>query len=622
MTELIDRLSGTLDWIVRLPLLGDRELGHLLGVHERDAHRLRLDLERRGWVESIVPRVEGLEERRLAVLRVEAISPLAEALSIGTDGVARLLPVRRRDTLGRLATLQVSAWMNRFAADLASTHGLPAVIADARSLPLAGRPSERWWLPGTSAYLCLRSGRQYAPSLLAWDRGAAPNQHRRRQVPSWYEARARLAAIWQGSGLPPLLVVAAGNEALDFWEHALLQAGERSEGRPLDVLLTTAHQVVERGPTGAIWREPGSSSPGLLVERIGWGEPPPIPNPRLHRDIANVEVPRSAPTLRAWASSAATDPDTAPRDRIAAIGICIDRQQRKLIEWIGRHPLLSVSDLVALVNEPAVTLGSRLEELVRYGVIRAAPLDRRSEPRGRVPEQGYLLTELGLLLLAAEAGVTTATFRRFGGMTVSDDDEPTGASRSLRHHDHTLGVNRFFARLALDARRAGWQLTVWSNEAESTRRFSSADGRVSWIRPDGSGVLASGMRAVPFLLEYDRGTLDAGDYAKKLDAYVRYFGAREWTRDFAVEPTLLFVCADNRAEARVRRAVAGASRMPTVLTTTEWRLEPSTGDRTGAFGAVWLQATAERGHLSGWPISDSDRVSPADCKPRRDGTSG
>ena len=44
----------------------------------------------------------------------------------------------------------------------------------------------------------------------------------------------------------------------------------------------------------------------------------------------------------------------------------------------------------------------------------------------------------------------------------------------------------------------------------------------AWIRPDGSGVIAVSGRRAPFLLEYDRGTLDSGDFAAKFGGYRRY----------------------------------------------------------------------------------------------------
>jgi len=147
-------------------------------------------------------------------------------------------------------------------------------------------------------------------------------------------------------------------------------------------------------------------------------------------------------------------------------------------------------------------------------------------------------------------------------------------------------VNRVAARLARAARAAGWRLAQWRNEAESTHRFVTEDGRIAWIRPDASGVLARGADARCFLLEYDRGTLDSGDYRAKLEGYRRYYAAREWEDHFPCEPALFFVCSDHRAEHRVRRAVDGWAGEAEVLVIGECRVGAAraaiSGDRMDA----------------------------------------
>lgn len=212
-------------------------------------------------------------------------------------------------------------------------------------------------------------------------------------------------------------------------------------------------------------------------------------------------------------------------------------------------------------------------------------------------ERRHVLTWPGMRYLAACARVADATFARHAGVTRAGLREPSVPGRILRHREHTLGVNRFFARLAKDARRAGWRLAEWRNEAESTRRFVTEDGGTSWIRPDGSGVLVRGAESVPFFLEYDRGTLDAGDYRAKFEGYRRYYAGREWEDDFPSAPLLLFVCADDRAERRVVRALPmGADEWPIWLTT-EWRVQDLNGWGEGALGAIWRNWSGERRSL-------------------------
>ena len=95
-----------------------------------------------------------------------------------------------------------------------------------------------------------------------------------------------------------------------------------------------------------------------------------------------------------------------------------------------------------------------------------------------------------------------------------------------------------------------------AKRGESTHHFVSEDGRRAWIRPDGSGLLVRGAEVCPFLLEYERGTLNRVAYRPKLEGYRQYYAAAAWEEAFPSEPALLFVCSDDRAEARVRRAAS------------------------------------------------------------------
>ncbi|MPZ99098.1 MAG: hypothetical protein GEU80_07115 [Dehalococcoidia bacterium] len=211
----------------------------------------------------------------------------------------------------------------------------------------------------------------------------------------------------------------------------------------------------------------------------------------------------------------------------------------------------------------------------------------------------YVLTELGMRYLAARAGTPPGTFARHGGVTFVEPEESDRPERVLRHREHTIGVNRFFVLLA-DARRAGWQLDEWRNEAESTHRFIDQDDRTSWIRPDGAGVLRHGAAAYPFLLEYDRGTLDAGDYRAKFEGYRRYYHSEAWREAFRSEPVLLFVCADSRAEYRVAQMVRAANIDLPVMLASERRVARHPSNADGILGSVWRNPRRD-GWLQAFP---------------------
>ncbi|MEX2374118.1 MAG: replication-relaxation family protein, partial [Dehalococcoidia bacterium] len=159
--------------------------------------------------------------------------------------------------------------------------------------------------------------------------------------------------------------------------------------------------------------------------------------------------------------------------------------------------------------------------------------------------------------------------------------------------------NRFMVQLARDARARGWQLAEWHNEAESTCRFSDGAGPAAWIRPDASGVIDAGGERVPFLVEYDRGTLDAGNYRSKFEGYRRYYASVAWRTRFEQEPMLLFVCSDERAARHVSLAARDERSIP-LLITTEARSSRHGNNPEGCVGAVWRQQVPG-GDLMRWP---------------------
>ena len=600
MREEAARLERSLEWIARLPLCGEPELAGLLGVDGHDARRLIHLLAAQGWVETVAAASPELEPRRLAVLRGEAAPALAAACGRDLASLADAVPVRPRDLEGRVTRLEITAGVNRFLADLADdleSSGI-AQLADARSLPLALPPAERWWLPGTEGYGCLRSGPLHAPFLVAWDRAAAPDLHRRRRLAGWVAARARVDRLWGTEGLPPALVICPSPRERRVWEDALAKRDGAGSGR-LEVLFTTRGELHAAGAGDARWWRPGRAA-APLVEQVGWGAAPTLDAVRIARALDDCRPPdrRDGTSLgrRAFDETAGggAEPDW---HRLGDLALATSPAEKTLTEWVARHPLLNAAELAALAGEPAGAIGRRLERLASCGALGVDPdWVGANGNAGDDHEPRYLLTELGMRWLAARAGVPPAIFARHAGVTVAPG-HGRPRQRAVRHREHTLGVNRFAARLAVDAGAAGWRLAEWRNEAESTHRFVAEDGRIAWIRPDASGVLVRGAAARAFLLEYDRGTLDSGDYRAKLDGYRRYYAAREWEDHFPREPALFFVCSDHRAEHRVRRAVDGWTGEAEVLVIGEWRVGAAR-DTSGPAGAAGDGPAREQGPRS------------------------
>jgi hypothetical protein len=75
-------------------------------------------------------------------------------------------------------------------------------------------------------------------------------------------------------------------------------------------------------------------------------------------------------------------------------------------------------------------------------------------------------------------------------------------------------------------------MVEWQNAAAYSRRH---------LRPDGYGLYRHGGWLHSFLLENDRGSLNARDYFKKVAAYHAYGINRHFERDYPGFPTILVV---------------------------------------------------------------------------------
>lgn len=217
----------------------------------------------------------------------------------------------------------------------------------------------------------------------------------------------------------------------------------------------------------------------------------------------------------------------------------------------------------------------------------------------------YYCTHLALRSLAACEAVPPLRFDEHGVIAAGTSARGRGGSRlrNLRRNvDHTVGANAFFTHLTRDAGNAGHDLPRWWSEAEATQRFRHRD-RVYWIRPDGAGIYYLGERCVPFLLEYDRGTMRRRDYLRKLAGISAYFESASYRSFFGREPVVLVVAEHDDGEGRfVRAACEGLDHFGVVLPmlfTAKWRFEHDARNARGTLGPIWrsLDSPLRRGWL-------------------------
>ena len=593
-----------LECVVRLPLLGDRELGRLLRVSEREALSLRRELERLGWVEWVMPDSTQLQARRRSFLRPEAVPDLAALLGCPPEELAARVAVRRVEALAGIAAMEAAVGVNALAVGLARDSGAPGVsLGDARRLPWNRRGQPRigtagprgfWYPGGVAAYGCLRSAGSVAPFFVAWDRAGAPAWFRRELLRRW--VRFRLSENpWGPAALPPVAVAAASEAALAQWSDAARRLEFR--GDRLELVLATVRELASAGPGAAIWRTPLAPGRALLAELLDWRPARSLPHASLAPSWPDrIEaLPRrqaaAAPPLRSRAlllRRRRLNERSRP-ERVALVSLATDAEEKRLLEYVGRNPLLDEEQLSALLELPPDATSRRIERLHKLGVV--APMSRAAEGEEE-PARRFLLAAPGLRWLAARDRVPFTPYARYGAaiaLSGSSGMRLTRPARAYHHFDHAVGVNRAFVRFAVDARATGARLQAWYPEAAAERRFVLQDGRDGRICPDGAGVLVRGRETCSFLLEYDRGTMAVVHYREKLSNYRHYFALERWRADFPSRPLLLFACARYRGEPRVTRAAALWSPGLELLLAPEWAYR--SGRSGGILVPVWRRNT-------------------------------
>ena len=112
------------------------------------------------------------------------------------------------------------------------------------------------------------------------------------------------------------------------------------------------------------------------------------------------------------------------------------------------------------------------------------------------------------------------------------------------------------------------------------------------LRPDALAEFRVGSQQVRFWLEWDRGTMHVRDLSVKFTSYAHFIASREWPREDARLPRLLYVVPDITQERRMRRVAQARLTSPPGLvlwTTTEMLLS-----EYGPLSPIWLQGISQR----------------------------
>lgn len=573
-------------WLARLPFLAPEDLALLTGRPGRDIKAVLHGMDRNGWADRIMPSSPEMDSSPLYVL-TEPARQWAAGSGREANG-ARMLeaPLAWNDIVHCLLRLEATVGLNIFAANFVSSARRDGEIEteDLCAVP-ALRPWDAWWPSGIQANGCLTRPGTFAPFFVLVDRAGVPAEHRRALVAGWYAFRDSSQA-WGRDDIPPILVICAQPEQEQEWARAVLASADRRRVAPLCVLLTHRSSGFSDDPLGRVWRTPDRLGRAALKERLIWRRADSA-HPAFIRPVglpdlleADDQVRRS---LQQWARSLGNDDrrETSGRttEQLAALSLSVNNEQKRLIECIGRLPLLAKAELAVVLALPVILAGRLIEQCLRQGLIAVATAPVATSPR-------YHLTETGLRLLAARDGVPWRRYARDAHLVAALPEEYGGRLQTLsRQFEHTTGANGFLVNCLTRRSVGGPRLVSWRSVFDAAIRFDSA-GLQRWLRPDGAGDVEQEGAVHSFFLEWDRDTEKRSKLREKLDSYAAYYRAQGLRRDSA--PVLLFVTTTTaRREDVIWDAVAAISHHSDVLPGLVLTSLSSLVEWQGPFGTIW-----------------------------------
>lgn len=425
----------------------------------------------------------------------------------------------------------------------------------------------------------------------------------------WREASER----WQRyTQMPPILILATTPRQADWWQQAAARVTqELGIAPPLGAIaqvapLPTAHhgEGVFTDPWTQGWRRLGSQQMTHVRDLFAPQDDPGFPDlfPQetvlAHREAAVLLAQNKTllPPPRARRFQFAHERQEqrgklgkgARPDGWRRACLTLTTRQWELLALLLAHPLLDRGNLGAHLHLERSSVRHLLAPLIQMGLV--------ASYETRVGER-FALAEAGLRLMAAAArchvrylahrAEATNAPDPFAGMLV-----PRGLPGLLAQIEHLAGIYGFFELLVpLGGLR-------WWETGSLCTRFYPFQGTWYGLRPDAVAEWASFQEDCPahpwrFFLEWDRGTMRAGELRRKMSAYARYLSSHEWAREYQTPPALLCVLPDvgqERALSRVALAQLAPCPVHVALYTTTRRLLIS----AGLAAAIWRQVLPAR----------------------------
>ncbi len=577
--------NGLMVVLVRVPFLSLVNAALLLGAPPATVARAAARLCTAGLVERVPI---GRDKTFLYCLTDDGVIAVAQAHRFDPATLATAYDLGRRALLARVPALDRALdAQNTFVpliGALASARG--GALRDYRLGPLrwAYGDAEPLTLDGQ---LTLELAWGHCHVGLLWDGDADV------PVAVLHERLRRLRALDERFPAPPVLLVTSGERRIP-WPY------------PAGVLWTTEEALwaADRAEAGAQeplavrWVLPTRFVPGLdarrpqvrplldalaALPRMGMADTPLRTTPRCVRPGRRLGLEAR---LRALRHRTVERTPTPP----GLLALALPPRALAALTVVGRHPLLRAPQIAEVCACPQARMRATLALLAAHDLV--APQECGDERTGRC-----VLTERGLRLLAARAGLPAAVYREAYGVL---EDRALGVRHGLdfaaANLAHTTALQEVYLTF-LRAARARRARLDWRGEWACTRTFAW-DDEGYLLRPDAEAVYDDGQHRLRIFVELDRSTAPQGDIAAQLRRYHRFAqsladpapgGASRGAGRPRVLVAFVTVKSEERARniVKVGEAVLAAERRPVldVRATSLKRLL-----RRGPLERIWRQA--------------------------------
>lgn len=356
-------------------------------------------------------------------------------------------------------------------------------------------------------------------------------------LPASSGERHAIGLLWDGDETVPPAVLAERLAHLKMLSASTAYTGPRALCVPPVLLVTTYGDRVPLGyRPGLLWTTQAEIARHGVLD-APWrgsdlGEPMlPLSAALAGRDARPADAMLGVPVTRGGAlrtSQArgrhrrlqqritALRDGACPSEDLALLALAVPPRGFQILAIVGQHPLLRATEIAVACALNPVDVWSLLGLLRRHG------LAAGWTPPGKSRKARYVLSARGLRLLAMQAGLEPAAYRRIHAAL----DNTAGRARkglrfAQRNLAHTEGINHAYLALFAAARTTGAALD-WRGEWACAQRYldrphlrtlhPDAEARYTW--PGGQQLF----------VEVDRGTKRLRPLAAKLAQYATYRG--------------------------------------------------------------------------------------------------